>query len=168
MLMYISSYSSFNPSVEGKPLQPYLNSLTVILKLVSIPLSRGSLCNKVRSFTHKNVDFEFQSLCRGEASATTMINITKLFHQLFQSLCRGEASATQACNKFRDCSRNVSIPLSRGSLCNQQPIQIIGKRYYGFNPSVEGKPLQHILDEYGSDRVNVFQSLCRGEASATY
>ena len=87
---------SFNPSVEGKPLQQSLDvgwvkvcnekfqslcrgeaSATLIgvvdimpKVIVSIPLSRGSLCTQQQAQQQQNVTTLFQSLCRGEASAT--------------------------------------------------------------------------------------------------
>ena len=89
----------------------------------------------------------FQSLCRGEASATLAdIRTPEDAVEAFQSLCRGEASATAAAfGKDIDDILAVSIPLSRGSLCNcTKPISDIPD-YCGFNPSVEGKPLQRTI-----------------------
>ena len=110
---------------------------------------------------------------------------------MFQSLCRGEASATRVRCIHYDVITSVSIPLSRGSLCNKtkfgqktQPTQGFNPSVEGkplqpkvsgmlmaqlsmcFNPSVEGKPLQHIR-MIGCVLSILFQSLCRGEASAT-
>ena len=62
---------SFNPSVEGKPLQ--LHNTGCFLDMVddvSIPLSRGSLCNYDVAESQVESKEPFQSLCRGEASAT--------------------------------------------------------------------------------------------------
>ena len=89
------SNGSFNPSVEGKPLQPRY--------FFGVPTA----------------SIRFQSLCRGEASATTLpITWNPKYQGKFQSLCRGEASATLV------QARDAAV-----SGC--------------FNPSVEGKPLQH-------------------------
>ena len=140
------------------------------MRNVSIPLSRGSLCNKY-------------PLAKG------------FYVNEFQSLCRGEASATTESMTLEQKATVVSIPLSRGSLCNYtmtslvllqgsdrfnpsvegKPLQPTGSSslkvssMHCFNPSVEGKPLQlEDLPDPKFGSAAEFQSLCRGEASATY
>ena len=86
---------------------------------VSIPLSRGSLCNQARI------------------------------------RCTAAPSG-------------VSIPLSRGSLCNTIWTMMISLKSTRFNPSVEGKSLQQFHNPCRRTEEVTFQSLCRGEVSATY
>ena len=77
LLVDTSGSMSFNPSVEGKPMQ------------------------HTHMLEASNVRGMFQSLCRGEAYAT------------FYSCCR----------EIRN--RHVSIPLSRGSLCNRAVVEAL-------------------------------------------
>ena len=110
---------SFNPSVEGQLLQ---------LPVEAVPAS----------------EWEFQSLCRGTAIATTFADSYKANSKIeFQSLCRGTAIAT------------LWIA-----------VMIITLLTMGFNPSVEGQLLQ-LSGKHVYGVLPLFQSLCRGTAIAT-
>ena len=91
---------------------------------VSIPLSRGSLCNSMTGRLIQNCLQLFQSLCRGEASATLHFSMYGSSLRKFQSLCRGEASATPF-RRYPAFTGLVSIPLSRGSLCNRAVVEAL-------------------------------------------
>ena len=111
---------------------------------VSIPLSRDSLCNYANKDMLYVIYFEFQSLCRGTAFATEAAENLSEADIKFQSLCRGTAFATMR-------SMTWYLP-----------------SLVGFNPSVEGQPLQPKLSRVHSlIRTFRFQSLCRGTAFAT-
>ena len=85
----------------------------------------------------------------------------------FQSLCRGEASATSLSQRrFYRYAKGFNPSVEGKPL---QPSSSSSKKATdkGFNPSVEGKPLQlHPIPGFPVSGV-LFQSLCRGEASAT-
>ena len=85
----------------------------------------------------------------------------------FQSLCRGTAIATKEYELFLGKDRLVSIPLSRDSHCNERCSGNSMITTSGFNPSVEGQPLQPKLTLTEPNGLVTFQSLCRGTAIAT-
>ena len=85
--------------------------------MVSIPLSRGSLCNIKQDM---------------------FIDLHHL--TCFNPSVEGKPLQPDGSGTERN-SKGVSIPLSRGSLCNTLKSKL-WKTYQSFNPSVEGKPLQ--------------------------
>ena len=137
-------FKSFNPSVEGKPLQLCQSRSLEVPRTCFNPSVEGKPLQLVESFelpvfaqTSFNPSVEGKPLQRAAVQ-----KVLKTINE-FQSLCRGEASATYLTLVFLQWLIEVSIPLSRGSLCNRQSRMV---------------PLL---------RVKMFQSLCRGEASAT-
>ena len=132
---------SFNPSIEGQPLQPckslqsYQNDW-----LVSIPLSRDSLCNIGHPHFWPSLP-GFQSLYRGTAFATVRTRILRTRICCFNPSIEGQP--LQRCYPHCLWRRQiVSIPLSRDSLCNKKGKLMLSAVSKSFNPSIEGQPLQ--------------------------
>ena len=105
-------------------------------------LSRDSHCNKYYVVTGDHTGM-FQSLYRGTAIATRVIPVRDSRHS------------------------RVSIPLSRDSHCNVWINRSGWLQFRGFNPSIEGQPLQLEYDLSSPEWLRWFQSLYRGTAIAT-
>ena len=110
----------FDFFMEGKPLQQFNLKLSpTSTSKVSIPLSRGSLCNST-----------------AEAAVDTVKSVE------FQSLCRGEASATLIALYLTQFPGDCFNPSVEGKPLQLNLEDIVNEMVDSFNPSVEGKPLQ--------------------------
>ena len=132
----------FNPSVEGQPLQQKVSPIHLLRKYGFNPSVEGQpLQQTMVELKDENITL-FQSLCRGTAIATPNTLTAKICQCLFQSLCRGTAIATSEVIVGTTVTTLVSIPLSRDSHCNKSITRWTFINHEGFNPSVEGQPLQ--------------------------